>query len=230
MYLYLSSYKLGNKTEYLKKWIEKERNNKILLIPNARDAREQSEEEQKIINSDKRMLEDIGFEVTILDLKEFFTRCADLKKYITENDYRAFYVIGGNVFTLRQAMKLSGFDKYIQENYKRDNIMYAGYSAGICVLSPSLNGFDIVEPAINPYNSDEMLYNGLNLINYEIVPHYKSNHKSSLLIEKVIAFFNYNKIKYKAIKDGEVIISKAMEMNESKYSLYRYSRDNDYER
>ena len=211
MYLYLSSYKLGNKTEYLKKWIEKERNNKILLIPNARDAREQSEEEQKIINSDKRMLEDIGFEVTILDLKEFFTRCADLKKYITENDYRAFYVIGGNVFTLRQAMKLSGFDKYIQENYKRDNIMYAGYSAGICVLSPSLNGFDIVDSAINPYNSDEILYNGLEIIDFSIAPHYKSNHRETVLIDKLVKFFDINKIKYKAIRDGEVIMIKIID-------------------
>ena len=42
MILYLSSYKLGNKTEFLKKWIN-ENGNKLALIVNARDAKEQNE-------------------------------------------------------------------------------------------------------------------------------------------------------------------------------------------
>lgn len=36
MLLYLSSYKLGNEIEVLKKWI-KENSNKIVLIANSRD-------------------------------------------------------------------------------------------------------------------------------------------------------------------------------------------------
>ncbi len=71
MKLYLSSFKLGNNTNYLRNWIG-ENNNKILLIPNARDVRKKTPKEQNFINDDIRSLEDLGFDVTILDLKDFF--------------------------------------------------------------------------------------------------------------------------------------------------------------
>lgn len=207
MDLYLSSYKLGNKTTYLKKWIEEKNNNKILLIKNARDAKEQNNQEKDVINQDKKMLEQIGFDVTILDLKKFFYKSTDLKKFIN-NNYKAFCVIGGNVFVLRQAMKLSGFDLYLKENCKNNDLLYIGYSAGSCVLASSLKGLELVDEEINPYNSNVIIYDGIKLIDYSIAPHYKSNHKESKLIDGLVEFFENNKIKYKAIKDGEVIIEK----------------------
>ena len=100
MNLYLSSYKLGNETAYLKKWI-KENGNSILLVKNARDAKEQNEEEKCIIDENIKMLEEVGFNVTILDLKEYFNKSNELKDFITYN-YKAFCVIGGNVFVLRK--------------------------------------------------------------------------------------------------------------------------------
>ena len=91
MNLYLSSYKLGNETEYLKKWI-KDNDNKILLIKNARDAKEQSKEEKSIINQNIKMLEEIGFDVTILDLKKYFGKSNELKKYLADR-YKSICVI-----------------------------------------------------------------------------------------------------------------------------------------
>ncbi len=158
MVLYLSSYKLGKRTDILKKWI-KNNNNKILLIPNARDAKKKSEEEKQNIESDKKSLEDIGFSVTVLDLKDYFNREKELKKYIS-SQFNAVYVLGGNTFVLRQAMKLSGFDKIIKEN-KNKNFLYAGYSAGICVLAKNLNGIERVDEKINPYNSDKVINEGI---------------------------------------------------------------------
>lgn len=160
MVLYLSSYKLGNRIDVLKKWIEKN-NNKILLIPNARDAKEKTKEEKRIIESDKKSLEDIGFSVTILDLKKYFNREEELKTYI-KKQYNAVYVLGGNTFVLRQAMKLSGLDKYIIEN-KNNDFLYAGYSAGICVLARSLDGIELVDKKINPYNLDEVISDGIRI-------------------------------------------------------------------
>lgn len=206
MYLYLSSYKLGNETTYLRKWI-KENDNKILLIKNARDAKEQNEEEKSIINQNIKMLENVGFNVAILDLKKYFNKSNELNKFIT-NNYKAFCVIGGNVFVLRQAMKLSGFDLYLKENCSNDDLLYIGYSAGICVLSPSLIGLDIVDKKINIYNSDEIIEEGVGLIDYSIAPHYKSNHPERALIDNLVTFFENNKIEYKTLKDGEVIAQK----------------------
>lgn len=206
MNLYLSSYKLGNEIAYLKKWI-RENNNKILLIKNARDLKEQNSKEQDMIEQDIRMLEEIGFSVTILDLKKYFNKSIELNKLI-DNNYNAFYVIGGNVFALRQAMKLSGFDIYLKKNCNNDNLLYMGYSAGICVLSPSLKGLELVDKEVNPYNSDEIIYEGIGLIDYSIAPHYKSEHKESQEVDRVVEYFNNNKVRYRALRDGEVIIQK----------------------
>lgn len=206
MNLYLSSYKLGNEIEYLKKWI-RENDNKVLLIKNARDVKEQGSKEQDIIERDRRMLEEIGFSVTILDLRKYFNKSIELNKLI-DNNYNAFYVIGGNVFALRHAMKLSGFDIYLQKNCNNDNLLYIGYSAGICVLAPSLKGLELVDKEINPYNLDEIIYEGIGLIDYSIAPHYKSEHKESQAVDRVVEYFNNNKLKYKTLRDGEVIIQK----------------------
>lgn len=203
MLLYLSSYKLGNKTIYLKEWL-KENSNKILLIPNARDAKVQDDIEKEKINQNIKMIEDVGFEVTILDLKKYFNHSENLYEKLKE--YNAICVIGGNVFVLRQAMKLSGFDKYLIDNFTNPNLLYIGYSAGSCVLSENLDGLQLVDEPINPYNENNVIYEGVGLLNYCIVPHYKSDHKESKLIDKVVEYMEENNRDYKPLSDGEVII------------------------
>lgn len=203
MLLYLSSYKLGDKTIYLKEWL-KENDNKILLIPNARDAKVQDDIEKEKINQNIKMLEDVGFEVTILDLKKYFNHSENLYEKIKE--YKAFCVIGGNVFVLRQAMKISGFDKYLNDNSINTNLLYIAYSAGSCVLSKNLEGLQLVDEPVNPYNDNNVIYEGVGLLNYCIVPHYKSDHKESKLIDKVVEYMEKNNRNYKTLSDGEVII------------------------
>lgn len=202
MILYLSSYKLGSKEDFLKEWISKN-GNKLALIKNARDLKEQTEIEKEKINQNVTMLQDIGFEVTILDLKNYFNN-NNLKKELIKFD--AFCVIGGNVFVLREAMKLSGFDKYLTENIYNKKLLYIGCSAGSVVLAKDLDGIQLVDEPINPYNNDDVMYEGVGLINYCIVPHYKSNHKESLLIENVVEYMKKNSKEYKTLCDGDVII------------------------
>ena len=38
------------------------------------------------------------------------------------------------------------------------------------------------------------------------VPHYKSNHKESAMIDEVVQYLEENKIAYQALRDGEVMI------------------------
>lgn len=125
MKLYLSSYKLGNKTEELKKWIM-EHNNKICLIPNSRDVYPESERKTSGIQSDVNDLTNLGFDVTIISLKDYFNNRSELLKKLKK--FNAFYIIGGNTFTLRQAMYLSGFDEYLKTIKNNSNYLYAGYS------------------------------------------------------------------------------------------------------
>lgn len=204
MKLYLSSYKIGNQKEELEKWII-ENDNKICLIPNARDIYPESERKQLGIEKDAKELEEIGFKVTVISLKEYFKNPKQLKKDL--QNFHAFYVIGGNTFTLRQAMYLSGFDEYLRELANESNYLYAGYSAGICVLAKELQGLEIVDsPNENPYNYDNVIWEGLGLIDYLPLPHYQSDHPESKMIDKEVEYCKANDIVYKTLKDGEVIV------------------------
>lgn len=147
MLLYLSSQKLGNRVDVLKKWI-KEHDNKILLIFNALDAKGQ-EVIDRNVSEDKKILEEIGFDVSICDLKNYFYCPEKLRGDFRK--YHAFCVMGGNVFLLRQAMKYSGFDQFLKEVFTLD-YLYIGYSAGSVILSKDLNGFRGID--------DEVFYFG----------------------------------------------------------------------
>ena len=203
MKLYISSYKLGNNTEELEKWIEMN-GNKIALIPNSRDVFEESERKTAGINKDVDSLRSLGFDVTVVSLKDYFGNSEQLKKDLEQ--YHAFFAIGGNSFALRKAMQLSGFDMFLKEIYEKKNYLYGGYSAGICVLAPDLQAIKLVDEPVNPYNEDEVLYKGVGILNYLPVPHYKSNHPESEMINDVVEYCKKNNVRYKTLSDGDVII------------------------
>ena len=116
--------------------------------------------------------------------------------------------MGGNTFVLRQAMKLSGFDAILKSMLKKDNILYGGYSAGICVLAPTMRGLELVDhPEAKPYGKKyKTIWEGLGILNYLIVPHYKSDHPESKRMNKVVKYVIDNKMLFKTLRDGEVII------------------------
>lgn len=201
MKLYLSSEGLGNKRYILEEW-KKQNGNKVLVIPNAKDYLSEENRKKKIIEKTTDLIE-LGFEIKVLDLKKYFNS-QNLQKDI--KDYKCFFVMGGNVFILRQAMYLSGFDTYLKQIANKEDYLYIGYSAGSCVLSPTLKGLDIVDNPINPYNKDKIIFDGLGLIDYIFIPHYKSNNKVSHKMEKVVEMLRIKKIKYKTFNDIETII------------------------
>lgn len=120
MILYISSKQFGSKTDFLKNWIKKN-DNRILLIANALDAKDKIKIEKNVEN-DKKILNQIGFDVTVVDLKQYFNNQEKLVKDFSK--YNAYCVIGGNVFVLRQAMKLSGFDEYLKSISNDNNYLY----------------------------------------------------------------------------------------------------------
>ena len=115
MKFYLSSYKYGKeeKKEVLKDWI-KVHGNKVVYIANSRDYKEDNEIKFSRIEADKDMLKEIGFEIIEISLKDYFGKESELEEKL--RNYNTFCLIGGNVFVLRKAMELSGFDKFIKDN------------------------------------------------------------------------------------------------------------------
>lgn len=124
------------------------------------------------------------------------------------NDLGGIWVTGGNVFILRRAMKLSGLDNLLKKFANKKDFVYAGYSAGSCVLSPNLRAYAIVDNAEEtPYpQSKSIIWKGLGFIDYILMPHYNSVHDESDDINKAVNYCKKHGLPYKTLRDGEVII------------------------
>lgn len=204
MKFYLSSYKLGNKTEKL---IELASGKTIGYIPNALDfSYADQKRKQRHIARDMKSLEGLGLKPSLLDLKDYFQKKDHLKAKL--DIFGGVFISGGNVFVLRQAMKLNGLDEIMVNKELRDNFLYSGYSAAGCVLSPSLLVYQIVDDANEtPYPGwNEIIWEGLGLLDYAFMPHWDSDHHESSDIAKEITLCQKKGIAYKAIRDREVII------------------------
>lgn len=203
MRLYLSSYKLGSETRRLKSLIP---NGKIGYIPNALDfSYADPERRRKSIEEDINSLNSLGLEVELVNLRDYFNKHDELKKKLEE--LQAIFISGGNVFVLRQAMRLSGLDEILKDLRSDNDFLYAGYSAAGCVLAPNLKAYEIVDKPDIPYEElKEIIWEGLGLVDFTFMPHWDSDHPESDDIDKEIEFCKKNNIRYKAIKDGEVLI------------------------
>lgn len=206
MKFYLSSFKIGSEEQKLKE-ITKNGNRKVAYINNALDFATDLERKSKSDAMDVLDLERLGFTVDILDLKKYFGNPEGLEEKLDQ--YDVLWVRGGNTFVLAQAMKLSGFSEIVKKYYRNEkNVLYGGYSAGACILGPTLKGIHLVdEPDQKPYGDEnQTIWKGLHILDYVIAPHYKSVHKESEDIDRLIEYMIENRILFKALKDGEVII------------------------
>lgn len=151
-------------------------------------------------------LTELGFDPEIIDLKDYFRNKEELKRII--NKKGSVFILGGNVFVLRQAMKLSGLDKIILGHKEDSNFLYAGYSAAGCVLAPSLDIYKGVDNfRQTPYPELPSAINeGLGLVDFYFMPHWESDHPESERIGKLVDKCKREHLKYKTLKDGEVLI------------------------
>ena len=209
MEYYLSSYKIGGEKEVqqLKDLIPP--NKRTAYISNALDFSDDPERRKQSEQADIDQLKSVGLEVEHFDLRNYFNQPEKLESDLRQ--YGVIWIRGGNVFVLRQAMKLSGFDNVLKKFASEDNgILYGGYSAGVCVLAPSLKGLELVDDITKrPYpQQDELIWEGLNLIDYAVVPHYKSDHPETELVDRVVEQYEKDGTPYKTLSDGQAIIIK----------------------
>ena len=205
MKFYLSSYKFGNEVDKLKGLVPIG-NKKVVYISNALDFSDDLTRRKKSEQADIEQLKELSLEVELVDLRDYFNQQNELEKKIAE--FGVIWVRGGNLFVLRQAMKISGFDTILKNLVKKEGILYGGYSAGICVLAPTLRGMDLIDDlSVKPYgDQSEIIWDGLGILNYSIIPHYKSDHPETKKANKCVEYMIENKILFKALRDGEVIV------------------------
>lgn len=201
MKLYLSSFGLGNQPDHLRKLVN---GNNALIILNALDHNETVR--SKFLKSQTEELNQLGFKVSELDLRDYFGKANQLEDLISNNN--VVWINGGNTFILRKAMKLSGFDKIITGLLTEDKIVYGGFSAAVVVLHKDLHGLDITDDpnqVPNGYPS-KTVWDGLGLLDFSVAVHYESDHPESHLTDQEIEYYKEHNIPYKTLRDGEVIL------------------------
>ena len=202
MKLYLSSYQLGNETDKLTEMVGRDKRAAVIL--NAIDALDDAGRQERL-DREMAALQDLDFQPEEIDLRRYFDAPGALEAKLC--NFGLLWIRGGNSFVLRKAMARSGFDGMVR-GLLDQGIVYAGYSAASCVAGPTLRG---VERCDDPYvvprgYPAETVWDGLGLIDYAVAPHYKSDHPESTMIDDVVKSYVKNKVPYKTLRDGEVII------------------------
>ena len=202
MKLYLSSFKIGKKPQTLVNMLAW--NYKVAYINNG--------QAHSIIDIQKfeslwdmRELREAGLSPEALNLRDYFGNAKWLKKKL--ETFGLIYVGGGSTYNLRLAMKLSGFDTVIHE-LKNTDMVYAGFDAGANVVGPDLNAYKRIESHDHTtYGDNETVYEGLGLTPWYFVGHVDSEHESSTSSSKMLMkYYDENSLKYRKVRDGEVIL------------------------
>jgi dipeptidase E len=203
MKLYLSSYKFGNHPEKLTELAGS--NKKVAVIMNAVDFGDKERQNNSLLTQIEK-LKELGFDAEGLDLRNYFGKKDELEEYL--KGIGMVWIHGGNALILKRAFEQSGFDILIKEFVINNQIVYAGFSAAVCLAAPTLHGTELVDdPNIVPegYNSN-FNWDGLGFIPYNVAVHYRSDHPESELIEKEVEYFKEKNMPYKTLQDGEVIV------------------------
>jgi len=204
MKLYLSSYHLCKEPARLSSLPAK--NKRVAVVRNALDQYTNSSRLKEGLEREINDLTRIGLFPEPLDLRNYFGKAEDLKKHISEFGF--IWVTGGNSFVLRRAFAQSGLDTILNRKLKEDDFVYSGYSAGVCVITPTLEGIHLADdPEAMPVGySPEVIWSGLGFVPFCIAPHYRSDHFESALIEKSVEYFIEHKMPFIALHDGESLL------------------------
>lgn len=91
----------------------------------------------------------------------------------------------------------------------RDALAYGGYSAGACVLAPSLRGLETVDDpgAVSRAYGAEPVWEGLGVLDYASVPHCKSpDHPESAACDAVAQHYQANGVPHVTLRDGQALV------------------------
>jgi len=195
--LYLASQEFGGHGKLLKEWLPK--NPRTAVILNAVD--QQVDQDRSVVRGEIfNLLSNFGLkDLTEIDLR---THKDEIELNNILKDYDLIWVRGGNAFYLRWLMRESTFDKVIVKLLNETNLIYAGSSAGSCVMSESLKG---IEFADDKKEAEEVIYEGLGYVKPVIVPHWL-NPEYADGIQAVVDYLESNKLDHIKLEDEDVIV------------------------
>lgn len=183
MRLYLSSFRLGQHPGRLVELVRRSAVPSMAVIANAIDGVGDPERRRHAVAAELAALRALGLPAHEIDLLDYRRGTDDLARDLA--GCGGLWVRGGNVFTLRHAMDVSGADTVIPRLLDEDAVVYAGYSAAGCVLAPRLEGLDgCDDPAeVRRLYAVEPSFEGLRVLDRAFVPHLESpDHPESALL------------------------------------------------
>lgn len=205
MRLFLSSYRAGIHNAELLKFVGGV--TKVAFVSNAKDYKSAAER-AKSMRENFDFWRSINIEPTEIDLKPYFHKGGADKLF---SNFEFVWLAGGNAFLLRRALKYSGIDNFLIEKVRGGSLIYGGESAGAIMAAPTLLGSD--DDSTNeddpnfvpePYQ-DEVLWDGLGLLDYVLVPHYKSPDVGES-IDGYVRYLKEHKIPFKTIREEQALI------------------------
>jgi dipeptidase E len=198
--LYLSSFRMGDHPDRLLELLGSGRS--AAVIANALDDQDAATRREGV-ERELGALGELGLEPRELDLREHFSLPPDLR------GYDLVWLRGGNVFLLRYALAASGTDAALVQLLQDDALVYGGYSAGPCVLAPSLRGLELVDDpeAVEATYGAEPVWDGLGVLDYAIVPHVDSpGHPETERCNALAERFRAEGVPHRTLRDGEVLV------------------------
>lgn len=194
MRLYLSSFRIGGYQRRLLDLLGDAR--RTALIPNALDGLA-DEVRAAGLRRDLSELEAAALDVTLVDL-----RTPGAARELA--GYDLIWVRGGNVFVLRRALADSGADTALLTLLKQDALVYGGYSAGACVLSPDLSPLRKVDDITRV---SAPITTGLGVLDRSFVPHVRSpGHPETAACDELSAALSARGQDHWALSDGDVLV------------------------
>jgi len=202
--LYLSSFRLGDHPEHLVRLTGE--GARIAVIANSCDGAP-PEVRREAVQQELDALGGIGLQPREIDLREL-AGAADVREAVADVD--VLWVRGGNTFVLRVALQRSGADVVLERAVRADSLVWGGYSAGGCVLAPSLRGLDLVDPVdevaqVQP--GADVVWDGLGILDRPFVPHWSSpGHPETDMIDEVVAHYDTSGTSYWKLRDGQALV------------------------
>jgi len=175
------------------------------VIANANDGLP-AEVRRAAVEAEIASLAELDLDGEELDLRDYRDRPDELAALLSR--FGLVWARGGNAFVLNRAIHRSGLHAVLPDLLRGGDLAYGGYSAGAVVATPTLRGIELVDDAdeVPPGYSSDVVWDGLGLVDYSIAPHYRSEHRDVVRIERVVEFLRETGLPFITLADRQSLV------------------------
>ena len=181
---------LSSNKEVIREYIKE--NSIIGFIPTASEL----DDDRWYMEKDKEDLSKMNYNVITIDISKE-SKAEIIEKF---NNIDATFIAGGNSFYLLQQLKIKNVLKELIDF--ANNKIYVGSSAGSCIACPSIEYVKKLDDKSEAPLLDN--FKAMNLVNFYILPHYKSKEKYTKLADDIEK--EYKSYKFIKLSNEQAIV------------------------